>query len=241
MPWLSTCFGPPSTTTPASSGTSMAGHRLLDVGAHLLVLERVDGRGVLRPDHEVRLRGPAGGDVGGQPRGLVGVLVRDLAVVREHVGAVARHVALHGGDRRLRGRGGVVRHGQGYDGHQRDAAQRDQGPPPGPAPRGVRRREQRPEQRQEQAHTGRAGVRQRTGHRGVDDGVRQPAPRHAAGRPVGADVLHRDPGDRQPDRRGRKPSQRHRDHRQDARTTRPGPRTAPATARCPRRASTTAA
>ena len=137
----------------------------------------------------------------------------DLPVVRQHVGAVARHVALDGGDVDLRGRGrpsyGAA---PGHDGDQRDAGQRHQRPSLARPRAAYADASSAPSSARSEAHAGRADVRQRAGHGGVDDGVRQPAPRHAAGRPVGADVLHRDPGRRQPDGGRREAPQRDRGH-----------------------------
>jgi hypothetical protein len=160
------------------------GHRGPDLDVQLRVQEGVDGRGVLRPHHEVGLWGEPRAHVGGEPDGLGRMVMGDFAIVRQHLGAAARHVALHrrhlDARRRLGGvRRNLRRQRHGEEGDQ--AAERDQAPPPA---RLVRRGQQRAGQCQQETDPGGAGVGQRSGDRGVDDGVGQTAPGHATRGPV---------------------------------------------------------
>ena len=127
-------------------------------------------------------------DVGREPGGLGLVLGGDLSEVRQDVGAVPGDVALHRGHVDVTDLIGGVRRDQRHRGerqHTDNGCQRHEPAPATMAP--VRRSEQRAAEREDQADPGRPDEGQRAGHGGADDGVRQPAPRHAAGRPGAAD------------------------------------------------------
>ena len=200
MPWLSTCFsaGVDDRTDQDRDADRRAGGA--DAGVGLLVVERVDGGGVLRPEDEVRPRDLAGLDPVGEVDRGVDVVLGHLAVVVEDVVPVAGHVALHHGDRH---RAVAVCVPRQHDRHRQQGAQPDQA-----TPRRVRRasaaddhpRQQRAEQGEQEAHADRADVRQRLGDRSVDDAEREAAPRHPAERPAAAPHLDGGPRGGEPQR-----------------------------------------
>ena len=174
-----------------------------DPGVGLGVVEGVDGRGVLRPDDEVRLRDLPGLHLPGEVDRGVHVVLGDLAIVVEDVVPVAGHVALHRGHGDLAVGRGRPRH-QGRDGeqgHQPDQAERRHLAAPLPRDRAADQpRQQRAEQGEEEADADRAGVRQRLGDGRVHDPEREPAPRHPAQWPAAAPDLHGGPRRGEPQR-----------------------------------------
>ena len=138
----------PASTVPSTIGTPTARAASVDRRGGVGVAQRVDVRGVLRPQHHVRARAATGGDVRGELLGDPHVVVEHRAALRVEVQAEPRHVALHGRDRHgahRRRAGGREQRGQrtGRQRDQRDQRGRDGGAhlPPGQAPPGLPQRE----------------------------------------------------------------------------------------------------
>ncbi len=201
---------------------------LLDVGVDRAVLERVDGRGVLRPEHERGLGLVTGGDLVGEPGGGVDVVLGHLPVVEQDVVAVAGHVALHDRDRRLVGHVGRVRRQGRQQRDREDAAQRQRGDESVAAVGEDEPGQAGAQQRQQQADAAVADVREGLLPGRPRRGVGEPPPGHAAERPAGPDRLHRHPGDGEQDRpravaveHGRDQPEQPVEHRLHAREGRP--------------------
>jgi len=74
------------------------GHTLQDVGSGIGVSQGVDVRGVLRPDHDVRLIDAARVHLGSKFHGFGDMVVEDLLALRVEVQAQPRNASLNGGD-----------------------------------------------------------------------------------------------------------------------------------------------
>ena len=173
--------------------------------------ERVDVAGVLRPDHDVRFRGSAGRDLGGEGERGPHVVVEHGAALRVEFETEPRHVALHDRDLDRPAVRSVQRHGEAErddrEPGDRDADGRDRTPPDRPgaagrirspdpaeptrlddAPRG--QREQSAAQRHRERDERRPTERGEPQRGRVALAEREPAPRKAAERnPVAQGLL----------------------------------------------------
>ena len=134
--------------------------RLVDRGVDSGVGEGVDRRGVLRPQHEVRLRLLTGGHVVGEPDGRVHVVAGHLPVVEQDVVTGAGDVALDDGHRSRAVAGDVVRRQGGDQAHAEHDHGRDRREDSGSAGGDDDLREQAAEEGEQEAEAALADVGQ---------------------------------------------------------------------------------